>query len=123
MLPVLVSGLDWDNSKAVMANNAKSQNYTCAKMQKVSERWIIAVKTGKIGKSIHNIAHLYHNVYLTFFLCFCVKSVKSSVSKLTIKISTFPTKCKCVFGLFVRYHQNGKPGAKYKKLSVDLFIR
>ena len=48
MLPVLVSGLDWDNSKAVMANNAKSQNYTCAKMQKVSERWIIAVKTGTI---------------------------------------------------------------------------
>ena len=38
MLPVLVSGLDWDNSKAVMANNAKSQNNTCAKMQKVSER-------------------------------------------------------------------------------------
>ena len=43
MFPLLVSGLDWDNSKVVTHNIAKSQNATCAKMQKVSESLIIAV--------------------------------------------------------------------------------
>ena len=62
MLPPLVSGLDWDNSRAFMSDIAKSQNYTCAKMQKVSERLIIAVQTGKIRKSIHSMEHLYRNV-------------------------------------------------------------
>ena len=43
MFPLLVSGLDWDSSKVVTPNIAKSQNSTCAKMQKVSESLIIAV--------------------------------------------------------------------------------